>query len=1052
MKALGILSARHWRPLVLALSALLFAGCGGDASFDEGNGSPNTPPSADSSSSQSDHNSSAPPSDETPPINDTVFDVAEAHYVYQTECASCHGDQGKGGVGGDLLNCSACGDSNALFDVIEHTMPLLTPTSCVGECAQLMANYIEAGFPAPPSSDNNSSEQQSSSSESSSSDQQSSSSESSSSDQQSSSSESSSSDQQSSSSESSSSDQQSSSSSSDSDTESGWSIDIAQAHDLYHSQQCATCHGVDGTTTFTAPQADPPGAYNLFNCPSCSNELSLASKIEQTMPYGIPSRCDAECATLLATYIHYGLPAPGSEPPSSSSSSSQSSSSQSSSSQTSSDSPGSSSSSSSSQSSESSSSSSSSSSSNQPPIESSCEIAYGPRHLRVLTRHEFINSVRDLTGVDIREDLGQSVYDTLPSDNRIEGFSNNIMANIESGTLQAYSLVVSRVVDALAEHDFADIVDCSGIADGQCGMRLLDDFGFRAFRRPLSNDERDQFQSMFTNEYTGGDLNEGLRLAVRTLLTSPNFLYRDETGVSVADLENGSDDPQYEAMGPVATIFADPVTPGYHTGNNVSHNFTGTELLEIVASAQPNGAGSWPELHITGGNGQADVRITIDASYEKTYRVMLEGLTGNNTYFGFVETTGEPHTIEVTSATLAAAQEVEISLPTVELDPDAYVLTPYQLASFLSFTFAGTTPDMILLQAARNNELTTREQIEAQVDRLLDTPQARAQFGNLAAQWLHTDRVLEQNKDMSLYPGFTDDVRQAMAQEVRELFNHVILDEDAPFESLYDGNFAFVNQSLAEFYGIPGVNGDQLRKVTTSTRAGLVTSGAFLAVHAHEQETSPIQRAVRARRAFLCHNVPAPPTGVALSGEDFDEEREAAREAWEAYLEANDGVATSRAKYEYQTSAPLCATCHEEMINPLGGGFEDFNSVGLPQATDFNNLTIDAMGALYGVNSVNDSQTIHFEGAKEFAHAIAGLDVTRHCFIDNVFRLAMGTGTNHFDHGLPAIQLSAAERQSYSCEANHLDNVMRERGYSTRELLKALGSMDSVRYRKDVTR
>lgn len=679
-------------------------------------------------------------------------------------------------------------------------------------------------------------------------------------------------------------------------------------------------------------------------------------------------------------------------------------------------------------------------------------MAYGPRYLRVLTRNEFVNNIRDLTGIDIRDDLGQSVYDSLPSDNRIEGFSNNIMANIESGTLQAYSLVVSRVVDALTERDFAGIVDCDGIAHGQCGSRLLDDFGFQVFRRPLSNDERDQFQSMFTSEYTGGELNEGLRLAVRTLLTSPHFLYRDETGVSVAEMESGSDDPQYQAIGPVATIFGETTTPGYHAGNNVSHNFTGLEIVEIVASAQPNGAGNWPELHISGGNGQAEARIIIDASYEKTYRVILEGMSGNNAYFGFVETSGAPHSIEITSATIAAAGEPEIPMPTVELDDDAYVLTPYQLASFLSFTFAGTTPDMTLLQAARNNELATREQVEAQVDRLLDTPQARAQFGNLAAQWLHTDRVLEQNKDMTLYPGFTDEVREAMAQEVRELFNHVVLDEGAPFESLYDGNFAFVNQSLAEFYGISGVSGNELRKVPTDTRAGLVTSGAFLAVHAHEQETSPIQRSVRARRAFLCHNVPAPPTGVALSGEDFDEEREAAREAWEAYLEANGGVATSRAKYEYQTSAPLCATCHEEMINPLGGGFEDFNAVGLPQVTDFNNLAIDAMGALYGVNSVNDSQSIYFEGAKEFAHAIAGLDVTRHCFIDNVFRLAMGTGTNHFDHGLPAIQLSAEERSNYSCEANHLDNVMRERGYSTRELLKALGSMDSVRYRKNITR
>jgi hypothetical protein len=306
-------------------------------------------------------------------------------------------------------------------------------------------------------------------------------------------------------------------------------------------------------------------------------------------------------------------------------------------------------------------------------------------------------------------------------------------------------------------------------------------------------------------------------------------------------------------------------------------------------------------------------------------------------------------------------------------------------------------------------------------------------------------------KDSSIYPDFSDDVRQAMAQEVREVFNHVVLDEGEPFSALYDGDFTFANQVLADYYGIGAVTGSDLQKVSDVTsRAGLVTSGAFLSVHAHEQETGPILRATYLRKRILCHNVPAPPTGVSLNV-DFDEARQESVEQWEAYLAANNGLATSRRKYDFQTSADVCQTCHQEMLNPLGFGFEDFDAVGLPQIQDYNNLSIHSSGALYGITSISDGESISFNGAKEIAHAIAGLDVTRQCFIDNSFRMAMGTGSTYLDRNMD-IELSDDEVASYSCEVQKLDEQMKSSDYSTVELLKALGTMDSVRYRKDVTR
>jgi hypothetical protein len=106
---------------------------------------------------------------------------------------------------------------------------------------------------------------------------------------------------------------------------------------------------------------------------------------------------------------------------------------------------------------------------------------------------------------------------------------------------------------------------------------------------------------------------------------------------------------------------------------------------------------------------------------------------------------------------------------------------------------------------------------------------------------------------------------------------------------------------------------------------------------------------------------------------------------------------------------------------------------------------------LYGVDSISDSKTISFNGARELAHAIANLDVTRQCFVDTSFRMAMGTGSTFLDHVM-GIELSADEVASYTCEVQKLDENMQASGNSPVALLKALGTMDSVRYRKNVVR
>lgn len=797
--------------------------------------------------------------------------------------------------------------------------------------------------------------------------------------------------------------------------------DPALGKALYTQKNCVSCHGATGAgspPTFPAINS----SQELFTPKLVSGgPETLADYIAKYMNGYAVGGCDTDCAKNIAAFIRNGF----SDVIASSSSSS----------------------------SVPASSSGSSSSDSTTPI-ASCDVTYGPRGLRVLTRSEFTNSVEDLTGVNILRDLGATVYASLPADNLIAGFSNNVIAAIEPGSLQSYGLAVNRVVEALAANNFASVVSCgANEAVESCGMKLIENFLPKVLRRSLTESDMEAYLELFTPEYSGGDVKEGLKLALRVAFTSPDFLYRDETGVSIVDIENGtSDEPEYEAIGTVQTMFAGaPTDPGYYAGGNV--NFVnGYNMIEVVAKALVGGSGSWPVLNVSTTGFTADV--SISAAYNKVYRILIPaGKVSGNQHLQFRTNNGN-NQIMMESVKVSGAQEKVITAPPVVLDRDAYVLTPYQLATYLAFTFTGSTPDAALLQAAREEGLETKAQIEAQVARLIATPRARERFGEHAVQWLRAQRVLEKPKSPEAYPGFSTAVREAMVQEVRDVYTHVVLEEGEAFRKMFDGDFTFVNGDLASFYGISGVTGSSMQKVKGLTeRGGLMTSGAFMAVNSHDFDNAPILRSVYFRRGFMCQNVPEPPTGVSLQGDDVDALREESIRQWEAQLAAQGGKATPRQKYEFQTQAALCATCHEKMINPLGAGMEDFSPVGKVQSTHYTGLPVAADGVLYGITDAMgyNHETFAFNGAKQLAAETSGYDVTRQCFVDNNFRMAMGTGSTYFDRS-KKIELTAYEKSNYACEVQKLDNVMKTTNNSTKAMLKALGTLDSVRYRKDVQR
>ena len=371
------------------------------------------------------------------------------------------------------------------------------------------------------------------------------------------------------------------------------------------------------------------------------------------------------------------------------------------------------------------------------------------------------------------------------------------------------------------------------------------------------------------------------------------------------------------------------------------------------------------------------------------------------------------------------------------IDDDAFELTSYEMASFLSYTLVGSTPDRLLLEAAARGELRDEASILAQATRLASG--AEASLSNFVGNWLGTAELELAAKDPAVWPDFAALVPH-LKGEINAFFAHVMLSPEEQFSSLYNANYSFLNGPLAAHYGLPGVAGDSFQRVTTGDRGGLLANGAFMARWSEAVESSPILRSVRVRRRMLCQEQPDPPAGTF-----------AAREQKLAELSdfLMQPTTTNRLKYHRLTEDSPCTTCHLEYINPLGFGMEDFDSVGRLRSEDLNGNPIDASGRLFAPNRYSDLHVaLPFEGARGLGALLAQQPAAQACLPRQLFRYVMGVGYQDIDSSDPggAQLVSEVEKSGYACEIDRLQQTMMNS--SPRSMLESFGVLQSVRYRK----
>ena len=145
-------------------------------------------------------------------------------------------------------------------------------------------------------------------------------------------------------------------------------------------------------------------------------------------------------------------------------------------------------------------------------------------------------------------------------------------------------------------------------------------------------------------------------------------------------------------------------------------------------------------------------------------------------------------------------------------DPPLYPVSDIDLASRLSFFLWSSIPDDELLDLAARGQLSRPAVLDAQVKRMLRDPKSSALVDNFAAQWLHARNLRNATPDKSDFPDFDDNLRQAFERELK-LFVASIIREDRNVLDLMTADYTFVNERLAQHYGIPNVYGPQFRRV-----------------------------------------------------------------------------------------------------------------------------------------------------------------------------------------------------------------------------------------------
>jgi hypothetical protein len=338
-------------------------------------------------------------------------------------------------------------------------------------------------------------------------------------------------------------------------------------------------------------------------------------------------------------------------------------------------------------------------------------------------------------------------------------------------------------------------------------------------------------------------------------------------------------------------------------------------------------------------------------------------------------------------------------------------LTSWEMASRLSYLIWQSMPDDELLNAAQNDELTSKDKIASQVGRMMDDPRAHDVFEHFHELWLHVDQIPTIDKDVTVFPTFTKDLVPLMQQETAKFLDYVVWDGPGTLEALLTSPTTFLNDKLSGYYGEGSVSGSGFTRVDLdpTKHAGILTQGGMMASIAKANQTAPVQRGKFVREQLLCHLLPPPPANIMIKAPELSP------------------TLSTRERFAAHRTQQLCATCHD-LMDPIGLGFENYDGAGLYRTTE-NGNPIVASG------EVRQSDiTGTFNGAVDLAHRLAGSKEVQTCVATSWFRYAYGR----------------AETADDGCTLQGVNQQFAASNFNLKSLVVALTTTDAFLYRKVV--
>jgi mono/diheme cytochrome c family protein len=553
------------------------------------------------------------------------------------------------------------------------------------------------------------------------------------------------------------------------------------------------------------------------------------------------------------------------------------------------------------------------------------DLAAREVHLRRLNRNEYEQTVRDLFGIFI--DLGT----VLPDDHVEQGF-NTIGANQSVSAeqmllyIEAADLVLDEVfgpaeppqrinrtvnIRDLSTAETADRVEAEGVVLFS-GAKSLPLYGV-SVRGPA--------------EYR-------VRIAARAVQTDRPIIMQVEGGVTgripghvAAFVEVPPDETTVIELTDRAVeqddTFAFKLVGGFPWWSVDADSYAGFGVwlgdVTIEGPLEP-----WPRPSRVTLLGQVDPsRGTLD-----DIREILSRVAGRAFRRDVAAEEVDPH-LELARQALEAGQPWEAALRRglkgVLCAPEflfldegvanesagATTIDDFALAARLSYFLWSSLPDDDLLALARRGELREPGVLRTQVERMLDDPKSQRFVESFTDQWLKLRDIDFTVPDVDLYPEYNPLLRRAMLDETRAFFREV-LDRDLSVQSFLDSDFAMLNGPLAEFYGIAGVEGLEIRRVELppdSLRGGVLTQASVLKVSADGTRTSPVLRG-----AWVLENLygtPSPPPPPTVSAIEPDIR----------------GATTIREQLALHRSHESCNRCHVR-IDPPGFALEEFDVIG----------------------------------------------------------------------------------------------------------------------------